>query len=220
MSNSCHPVNCSPPGSSVHGDSPGKKTGVGCHALLQGIFPNQGLNPGLPHCRRILYHLSHEGSPRILEWVAYHFSRRSSWLRNQNRVSCIAGGFFTSWATREAKLSSLGEVEYWWSFLPAALVNYLLRELCKPNCISSHPILSIPFTHSAPGLYELVFSRVPYKWNHTARILLNPALSTRHTVTLLWESSLLLCVSVICSFFIYEWYSFQLVRGNYLYLFR
>ena len=39
------------PGSSVHGDSPGKNTGVGCHALLQGIFPTQGTNPGLPHCR-------------------------------------------------------------------------------------------------------------------------------------------------------------------------
>ena len=44
--------------SSVHGDSPGKNTGVGCHVLLQGIFPTQGLNPGLPHCRWILYHLS------------------------------------------------------------------------------------------------------------------------------------------------------------------
>ena len=37
-------------------DAPGKKTGVGCHALLQGIFPTQGLNPGLPRCRRILHH--------------------------------------------------------------------------------------------------------------------------------------------------------------------
>ena len=43
-------------------DFPGKITGVGCHALLQGIFPTQGLNPGLPHCRWILYHLSHQGS--------------------------------------------------------------------------------------------------------------------------------------------------------------
>ena len=57
------PMDCSPPGSSVHGDSPGKNIGVGCHALLQGIFPTQGLNPGLPHCRRILYQLSHKGSP-------------------------------------------------------------------------------------------------------------------------------------------------------------
>ena len=59
----CDPMDYGPPGSSVHADSPGKDTGVGCHALLQGIFPTQGLNPGLPHCRRILYHLSHQGSP-------------------------------------------------------------------------------------------------------------------------------------------------------------
>ena len=43
-------------------DSPGKNTGVGCHSLLQGIFPTQGLNPGLLHCQRILYHLSYQGS--------------------------------------------------------------------------------------------------------------------------------------------------------------
>ena len=51
----CDPMDCIQPGSSVHGDSPGKDTGVGCHALLQGIFPTQGLNPGLLHCRQILY---------------------------------------------------------------------------------------------------------------------------------------------------------------------
>ena len=50
----CDPMDCSPSGSSVHGDSPGKNTGVGCHALLQGIFLTQGLNPGLPHCRQML----------------------------------------------------------------------------------------------------------------------------------------------------------------------
>ena len=43
----CDPVDCSPPGSSVHGDSPGKNTGGGCHALLRGIFPTQGSNPHL-----------------------------------------------------------------------------------------------------------------------------------------------------------------------------
>ena len=56
----CDPMGCSPPGSSVHGDSPGKNTGVGCHALLQGIFPTQGSKPGLPHRGWILYHLSHQ----------------------------------------------------------------------------------------------------------------------------------------------------------------
>ena len=58
--NLCDPMDCSQPGSSVHGDSPGKNTGVGFHALLQGIFPNQGSNPGLPHYRRILYQRSRE----------------------------------------------------------------------------------------------------------------------------------------------------------------
>ena len=65
----CNPMDCSPPGSSVHGDSPGKNTGVGCHALLQGIFPTQGMNPGLPLCVQILCHLSHQGSPCISEII-------------------------------------------------------------------------------------------------------------------------------------------------------
>ena len=51
-------MDCSLPGSSVHGDSPGKNSGVGCHDLLQGIFPTQGSYPGLLHCRQILYHRS------------------------------------------------------------------------------------------------------------------------------------------------------------------
>ena len=68
----CIPVDCSP------WISPGQNTGVGSLSLLQEIFPTQGLNPGLPHCRQILYQLSHKGSSRILEWVAYSFSSASS----------------------------------------------------------------------------------------------------------------------------------------------
>ena len=63
----CNPMDYSLPGSSVYGDSPEKNTGVGCHALLQGIFKTQGSSPGLLRCRQVLYHLSHQGSPRILE---------------------------------------------------------------------------------------------------------------------------------------------------------
>ena len=81
----CDPMVCSLPGSSIHGifqaralewgaiafsnglyssyNSAGQNTGVGSLCLLQGIFPTQGLNPGLPHCRRILYPLSQKGSP-------------------------------------------------------------------------------------------------------------------------------------------------------------
>ena len=58
----CNPTDCNLPASSVRWDSQGKNTGVGCHALLQGIFPTQGLNPGLLHCRWIVYCLSHQGS--------------------------------------------------------------------------------------------------------------------------------------------------------------
>ena len=77
-------------------NSPGKNTGMSCHALLQGIFPTQGSKPGHLHCKWILYCLSHQRSPKTLEWVAYPFSRGSSQPRNQTRVSCTAGEFFTS----------------------------------------------------------------------------------------------------------------------------
>ena len=76
--------------------SPGQNTGVGSLFLLQGIFPTQGSNPGLLQCRQILYQLSHKGSPRILEWVAYPFFSGSSWPRNWTGVSCVAAGFFTN----------------------------------------------------------------------------------------------------------------------------
>ena len=57
---------------------PGQNTGVGSCSLLQGIFPIWGSSTGFPHCRQILYQLSHQGSPRLLEWVAYPFSSGSS----------------------------------------------------------------------------------------------------------------------------------------------
>ena len=106
-------------GSSVHGDSPGKNTGVGCRVLFQGILPTWGSNSALPHCRRVLYHLSHQGSPRILKrqlsllqmssssvlcppLSPMSSSSGSSQSRNRTGVSSVGGVFFTSWATREA----------------------------------------------------------------------------------------------------------------------
>ena len=65
-------------------------------SLLQGIFPIQGLNPGLSHCRWVLYQLSHQGSPRILEWVAFPFSSGSSRHSYRTQVSHTAGRFFIS----------------------------------------------------------------------------------------------------------------------------
>ena len=84
-------------------DFSGQNTGVDSLSLLQGILPSQGSNLGLPLCRRILYQLSHKGSPRILKCVAYLFSSGSSQPRNWTRVSCTASRFFTNWAMREAQ---------------------------------------------------------------------------------------------------------------------
>ena len=83
-------------------NSPSQNAGVGRLSFLQGIFPTEGSNPGLPHCRQTLYQLSHKGSPRILEWVTFPFSSGSSQPKNRTGVSCIAGGFFINWVFREA----------------------------------------------------------------------------------------------------------------------
>ena len=96
----CNPMDCSPPGSSVHG--------ILWATVLEWVTISFSRGSSWPRdricvsCigRQILCYLSHLGSPRILEWVAYPFSRGSSQPRNQTRVSCIAGGYFTSWATR------------------------------------------------------------------------------------------------------------------------
>ena len=93
-------------------NSPGQNTWVGNLSPLQGIFQTQGSNPGLWHCRQILYQLNHRGSPRILEWVAYPFSSESFQPRNQTGVSCLAGGFFTNWIMREAQNTSYGRLLY------------------------------------------------------------------------------------------------------------
>ena len=132
----CDPMDYSLSDFFVHGDSPGKNTGVGYHAFLQRIFPTQGLNTLPPHCRWntwVLNHLNHQGSPWILEWVTYPFSRGSSWLRSRTGVSCIAGGFFTSWATWEALLLLL-------LLSCLSLVQFFVTP-CNPSGSSVHGIL-------------------------------------------------------------------------------
>ena len=98
----------------------GQNVGVGSLSLLQGIFPTQRPNPGLPHCRLILYQLSHRGSPSILEWEAYPFTKGSSWPRNQIRISWTAANSLptelseewtgmdeTQWEARDIKAPKL-----------------------------------------------------------------------------------------------------------------
>ena len=103
------PWTYSPPGSSVHGILQARIPEWVAMSSSRRSSQTQGSNPSLPHCRQILYPLSNQGSPRILEWVASPFRRGSSRPWNQSRVSCIAGGFFTSWATREALNIQFGE---------------------------------------------------------------------------------------------------------------
>ena len=102
----CDPTDCT-----VHENSPGKNTRVGCLSLLQGIFATQGLNPGLLHCRWILYQLSQQGSPSTearsllqgivptlesnrgllhCRWILYQLSyqRSPSLLQGNSRIFC------------------------------------------------------------------------------------------------------------------------------------
>ena len=116
---------------------------MGSLSLLQGTFPTQGLNPGLQCCRWI-YQLSHKGSPRILEWVTYPFSSQSARPRNRTRVSCIAGGFFTNWAIREALILSPGYSQILTLTLVSVPVTSLVatESLCLIFCFST----PLPYT--------------------------------------------------------------------------
>ena len=90
------PTLCDPVDYTVHGILHARILEWVACPFSRRIFPTQGSNPGLPHCRQIPYQLSHKGSPRIVEWLAYPCSSGSSQPRNQTRISDIAGGFFTS----------------------------------------------------------------------------------------------------------------------------
>ena len=117
-------------------NSPGKNTGLGCHSLLQGIFPTRDWIQvfHIAHCRLVLYHLGHKGSPRTLQWIAYSFSKGSSSLpRNWTWVSCITDRFFASWATKEA----------------------CIYRLCCCSVAQSHPNLCDRMTCNTAGILFL-----------------------------------------------------------------
>ena len=111
-------------------NSLGQNTGVGSHSLLQGTFPTQGLNPGLPKCRQILYQLSHQGSPRIMERVVYPFSSRSSWPRNQTRVSALQADSLLSELPRKP-LEVKGSLSvFMYMFFYPSLLTQVLCVIC------------------------------------------------------------------------------------------
>ena len=104
-----------------------------------GIFPTQESNPGLLHGRQLLHQLSDQGSPRILEWVAYPFSSRSSQPRNWTGVFCIAGRFFTNWAIREALLV--------WVTQGISTIFHILRCGEQALIYPSHTLLDMGYSY-------------------------------------------------------------------------
>ena len=103
----CNPVDCIAHQGPLFMGFSSQEYWSGLPCPTPGDLPNPGIKPRfcLPHHRHILYCLNHQGRPRRQEWVAYPFSRDSSWPRNETRVLCIACGFFTSWTTREVCLT-------------------------------------------------------------------------------------------------------------------
>ena len=143
-------------------------TGVGSLSLLQGIFPTQGSNPGLPQCRQILYQLSHKGSPRMLEWIAYPFSSGSSRPGNWTRVSCIAGRLFTNWAMRGSPQNAKFRLEFvkiLSGTLPVSCPDYkysvrrqtIQRVSLMRFCLSSSSLTPAYMSSSSPLFSALFF---------------------------------------------------------------
>ena len=147
----CDPTDCSLSGSSVPGNSPGKKTEVGCHVLLPGDLPNPGIKPRSPALQADSLFTSHRRSSRILEWVTYPLSRGNFLSRNQTRVNCIAGRFFTSWAIREfftaEDITELYRVSrsiwHFWSLSTYCLQQVFLRTHTYPLHIPPPQVMTI-----------------------------------------------------------------------------
>ena len=149
-------------------NSPDQNTAVGTFSLFQGIFSTPGSNSGLPHCRQILYQLSHKGSPGILEWVAYPFSSGSSWPRSQTGVSCIADGFCTNWAITDC---------FWCSNIQNCL--RILHSLPLPQGRRWHSSISDPRT----GPFREVILWVTGCWPPRSQL---QSMLCPYMVTLIW----------------------------------
>ena len=135
----CDPMDCSLPGFSVYGDSPGKNTGVGCHALLQGIFPTQGSDPGVLHCRQILHQLSHQGRRQnsdswdestgvrhpafrlgiVISRMSFEVKDHDFWLQSLKKVYFYKSFFvwFLPWQNSMCLFKTFSTVQMWWSCL-------------------------------------------------------------------------------------------------------
>ena len=171
----------------VNYNSPGQNTEVGSFSFLQGIFPTQGSNSGLPNCRWILYQLNHKGSPRILEWVAFPFSSRSSQPRNQIRVSCIAGRFFPNWVFLYHFYASTWHRISWLHDSPSFTTPSLF-----PLFINKHPIIPLPGLRTSP--HQILELKTQHQRSPSLKmpLLTSPSIvvfSSSSYPTLLWYIS-------------------------------
>ena len=148
----CDPTDCSPPGSSVHRDSPGKNTGVGLPGPAPGLFPTQRSNPGLPHCRQILYHLSHQGS----RW------HERAWVR----VSLELSG-------RGSRLSHLS---HWlMQRRPRAVTSEWPGRSCSATLVWYLWYLPEVAPTQGGGPLEAPWARNPACWQHSSCVLARPS---------------------------------------------
>ena len=128
-------------------NSAGQNTGVDSFSLLQGIFPTQGSNPDLPHCRRILYQLSHKGSPRILEWVSsVHFSSVTQ--------SCLTLWDPVDWSPPGSCIIEFSKQGYW-SGLPfpssqARILEWVAISFSSGSSQPRYPALQADSSASEP----------------------------------------------------------------------
>ena len=106
-------MGCNLSGSSVHGDSPGKNTGVGSHTLLQGIFPTQGSNPRSPAVQVDSLPYEPPGKPKRTRTGSLSLSHRNSPAQEANWGLLHCKRFFTCWATREAPGVTLVGIKSW-----------------------------------------------------------------------------------------------------------
>ena len=152
-------------------NSPGQNTGVGSLSLLQGTFPTQGSNPGLPHCRQILYQLSHKGSPRILECAAYPFSRGSSQPRNalKRELKCKSQSSHAShgsWAETARKgnvMSSMCPLRLWFSVRVITAVSLSPTEA---------KLQSLWHSFLGPGFHISSQGSTVFLWGHVSHMML------------------------------------------------
>ena len=151
MSNSLWPHGQYPARLFCSWNSPGKNTRVGSHSFLQRIFPTQGLNRGLLQCRQILYCLSHQGSPRILEWALILALKKTPSKIAKNVTKFVAK---QSWGSRQSPVQS-----------SSYITIYLLVESKGDQEVKHHPDEFFLGSYSEPsggGVLFLGLSTTPH----------------------------------------------------------